>query len=255
LAIIHNILKTKADEIAALKTFPPTRIAVRRQSFLNALKSEPKRLRLIAEVKQASPSKGIIYTDFDPVRLAQTFVNRGATCLSVLTDKEYFKGHASFLTAIKETVDVPVLRKDFILDPLQIHETAAMGADAVLVILDLLSTAQANELIEAAREYELDVLVEVHADSAVNRLPDLVACPLVGINNRDLYSFEVDMAVTSRHVAAIRQAYPSVTLIAESGYTQPEELTTLANGGYNGVLIGEGLHRNPDLMNWFANEN
>ncbi|MGA0242385.1 MAG: indole-3-glycerol phosphate synthase TrpC [Candidatus Marinamargulisbacteria bacterium] len=256
MSILSEIIHQKNTEIAALKQARPVPIDPRplRRSLLAALQNS-RDLGLIAEVKKASPSKGLIYTSFDPVSLAQKFETHGATCISVLTDEVFFKGHRDYLMAVKTTVSIPVLRKDFILDPLQVAESDAMGADVILLILDILSVDQANELIDAARIHGLDVLIEVHSEDAVKKLRDINDKPMVGINNRDLHTFSCDRQRAIDYSSAILAMDSTIQLIAESGYDDASQLADLTLHGIHGVLIGEGLSYSPNLLEWFHDEN
>ena len=253
MSILNDIILKKKEEVTALKSqgllsqdtsFTPC-------SFLNQLNQYPKKLHLIAEVKQASPSKGIIYTDFNHGQLAQYFEENGAACISVLTDIDFFKGHPQFLTDIKRQSTLPILRKDFIIDPIQITESKQMGADIILLILDILSVNQANELIEEARNTGLEVLLEIHSEKALEELSNIVHKPIVGINNRDLHTFSMDFTRSIRFSKTIKQIDPEIKLIAESGIIDQNQLVDIHHNQLNGVLIGEGLSRNPDLVKWF----
>jgi indole-3-glycerol phosphate synthase len=201
------------------------------------------RYGLIAEIKRASPSAGVIREDFDPVQLAKTYAAAGATCLSVLTDKPYFQGEAEHLRAARGAVTMPVLRKDFMLDPWQIYESRAMGADCVLLILAALTDARARELEELARALDMDVLAEVHNRHELDRALGLET-QLIGINNRDLKTLRTSLEVTEElapHVPSDR------FLIAESGIRTHADVLRLANAGATCFLVGESLLRQPDV--------
>ena len=215
------------------------------RGFCEALRQASKdEFALIAEIKRASPSKGLICEDFRPADHARSYAAGGAACLSVLTDGPYFQGHADYLVAAREAVDLPVLRKDFMLDPWQVAEARAVGADAVLLIVAALSDAQMHELEAAALEHRMDVLVEVHDEAELERAARL-ATRLVGINNRDLRSFRTDLAVTER-LAAI--APPNALLVGESGIATHAECERLARAGVRCFLVGESLMRQDDLQ-------
>lgn len=198
---------------------------------------------LIAEVKKASPSKGIIRADFDPVSIAKIYKESGATCLSVLTDEPYFQGHDDYLVRIKEAVNLPVLRKDFIVDEYQIYESRALGADCILLIMAALTDSQARHFYEVALSLRMDVLVEVHDLQELERALKL-DCMMIGVNNRNLKSLEVD--VNTSFDLAMRLP-SSVYKISESGIGSAEAIGRLQKVGYRGFLVGESLMREQDI--------
>jgi len=201
------------------------------------------RFALIAEIKKASPSGGLIRADFDAAALARAYRDGGATCLSVLTDEPHFLGSESHLVAARKAVDLPVLRKDFILDSWQLYESRAMGADCILLIMAALSNEEARQLEGVARSLDLDVMAEVHDEAELERALGLQT-QLIGINNRDLKTLETDLAITERLAPLVP---PDRFLIAESGIRNNADLQRLAAAGSLCFLVGESLMRQPDV--------
>ena len=249
--ILDKIKAYKLEEIAAAKDAIPqeaieaqARDAGPVRGFAKALQAAARDgYGLIAEVKKASPSKGLIRADFDPAAIAQAYAEGGAACLSVLTDAPSFQGAPDYLRQARAACDLPVLRKDFMYDPYQVAEARAWGADAILIIMASVSDAQARELEDAAGQWGMDVLVEVHDKAELDRAAALDA-QLLGINNRDLRSFDVSLDVTrslSKHVPAGK------TIVSESGLTGPADLADLARYGARCFLIGETLMRQADV--------
>jgi len=198
---------------------------------------------VIAEVKKGSPSKGVIREDFDPLTIAESYQDNGATCLSVLTDEHFFMGNLHYLGKIREVVSLPLLRKDFICDPYQIYEARVAGADAILLIAAMLDAGQLAEYNALAIELQLDVLLEVH-DERELELALATGCELIGINNRNLQTFEINLATTERLLPLIPANH---FVVAESGITCHADVLRLQTAGAKGFLVGESLMREDDI--------
>lgn len=203
---------------------------------------------LIAEVKKASPSKGIIREDFDPVDIARTYEKAGADCLSVLTDEPYFQGKDIYLRDVIKTVSLPVLRKDFMIDPYQVIESRALGADCILLIMAALSDSQAAELYQSAQSYGMDVLVEVHDAAELDRAMNLSPA-MIGVNNRNLKTLDVDTQTSHDLLPRIPG---DILKIAESGLDDSNTIHNLYHSGYNAFLIGESLMREKNITEKIA---
>ncbi len=248
---LARILEAKRREIQARRErglfFRPFWEAPRRD-FEGALKAPG--LTIIAEVKRASPSKGLLCPDFDPVKLALAYEKGGAGALSVITDEPFFRGSLEYLAAVRAKVHRPLLRKDFILDPIQIEEARAFGADAILLIVAALSPEELRELLRYTYQLGLSALVEVHDEEEL-ALALSAGARLIGINNRNLRTFEVSVETTFR---LRKHIPPNIPVISESGLSDLETLKRLAQAGIAGALIGEALVKHPDpeyvLKNW-----
>lgn len=210
--------------------------------FRAALDLGPDRLSVIAEVKKASPSAGLIDPNFDAVRQAKRYIDGGASCMSILTDEKYFQGHLSFLMEISKISPIPLLRKDFTVHECQIYEASVSGADAILLIVAALDDDKLRRLYDAAREIQLDVLVEVHDLPEMERALDLGA-DLIGINNRNLKTMTTDLITTEQLAEEVPD---EVTLISESGLRNTADAQRVLEAGSNGILIGETLMRHDD---------
>ena len=247
--ILDDIVATKRREVAAAKErTPPAALEARidfdtpRRGFGAALR-RPGEVAVIAEVKKASPSAGVLRADFDPVAVALTYEAHGAACLSVLTDEHYFQGHLDYLRAVRAAGGVPVLRKEFILERYQLVEAREAGADAVLLIAEILPGDRLKELHAEAVELGLEVLVELHDPPELSRVLDCGA-KVVGVNNRDLRTFVTSL---DRTLELLPRIPAGVTVVSESGIRTPADLLMLRSRGVHAVLVGEALMRAPDI--------
>lgn len=249
MSVLEEICTRKAEHVEARKS--KTHLAElqaqildaeKPRGFINALKTQTSPA-LIAEVKKASPSKGVIREDFDPVLISHAYERAGATCLSVLTDEPYFQGRDEYLMLVKNTVQIPVLRKDFMIDPYQIYESRALGADCILIIMAALSDEAAKELYETAKELEMDALIEVHNQEELARATTLNA-EMIGVNNRNLKTLNVDIQTSFDLLTMM----PENTLcVAESGISKSGTIQDLYRAGYEAFLVGESLMKQNNI--------
>lgn len=244
---LAEICATKRIEVAARKSQGlshwPAPSPVR--GFEAALRTKAETgFALIAEIKKASPSKGLIRADFDPQAHARAYAAGGAACLSVLTDASYFQGHEDYLIAARAACELPVIRKDFMVDPWQCAEARAMGADAILIIVAALEDVEMAEIEAAARAEALDVLVEVHDQAEMERALSKLQSKLIGVNNRNLKTFDVDLATTERLAGMVPD---DVLLVCESGIGSHADCVRMAESGVRTFLVGESLMRQDDV--------
>ena len=254
--ILEKIVWAKDREVEAAKERVPLQTLKKQiaelpppRDFVAALRSAPVQPAVIAEVKKASPSKGVIREDFDPVAIGLSYANGGASCLSVLTDKTFFQGGFDVLVDVRQAVDLPLLCKEFVLSPYQLFQARAAGADAVLLIAAILSDQDLQYLQKASAALGLTVLVEVHDASELERVLSIGGFPLVGINNRDLTSFETDLATTERLMQDFgrRLKQQDVLVVSESGLAARTDLDRVQAAGAAAVLVGESLMRQKDV--------
>jgi indole-3-glycerol phosphate synthase len=258
MSTLEQIIVTKRQEVAQRQAQTPVQSLQetiagmpRPRNFFHAVTTLGKKpLNLIAEVKKASPSAGVIRADFDPVQIATAYASSGADALSVLTDEKYFQGSLEHLKDVRQAVSLPVLRKDFIIDPYQIYESRAAGADAILLIAECLETAQMIDLQILATEMNMTVLIEVHDLDNLMRVRDHVigfphrSYSLLGINNRDLRTFRTDLGNTLRMIELVADRR---VLVSESGIHTRQDILKLAGAGVTAALIGESLMRSNDI--------
>lgn len=251
--ILNKIVAHKQVEVAtAIAAVPTSELKGRISDLEDLPRGFEQHLRdavasdwtaIIAEVKKGSPSRGVIRENFDPLEIAETYQNNGATCLSVLTDEQFFMGHLRNLALIRETVSLPLLRKDFICDPYQIYEARSAGADAVLLIAAMLDLNQLREFHAVAKDINLDVLLEVHDEAEMEKALQ-TNCKLIGVNNRNLRTFTIDLNTTGR----LARMMPSDRLlVSESGISNREDINRLAADGAKAYLIGEAIIREADI--------
>lgn len=241
---LEEILAVKRAEVERLRPLAKTLVsqALAAESFRGfraALQRSDEQLAIIAEVKKASPSAGVIENNFDPAAKAQEYESQAAEAISVLTDKTFFQGSMADLAAVHDAVSIPVLRKDFIIDEIQIAQSAAAGADAILLIVAALSQQELLHLVQVSANYHIDALVEIHSAEELDRALG-VGAEIIGINNRDLTTFEIDLSVTEK----LGELVPSeVVLVSESGYKTVEDVARANRVGVDAILVGEALMR------------
>lgn len=248
--ILNRILDSKRQEVdQARRSIPITELQHRAadlpptRSFHQALQPRPSGPRIIAEIKKASPSAGVIRADFDPVAIASTYQKHGAAAISVLTDQQFFQGDLNFLDAVHKTVDVPLLRKDFVVDPYQLYEARLHHADAVLLIAAALEPAQLDEFAGLSDDLGLEPLVEVHTTAELEKALGS-SCRVIGINNRDLHTFHTNVETTLDLLPSIPSGY---LVVSESGLKDHATLTRLERHGVAAFLVGESLMREDDI--------
>lgn len=236
--MLNKIIETKKQEVAQF-VLPPAQ-SVKTVSFYEALKNKKHEVALIAEVKKASPSKGVIRENFDPVQIAKEYEAGGADAISVLTDRKYFQGDPEYLSLIKKEIALPVMRKEFIIDERQVLESKHLGADAILLIAEALEPGRLAEFYQYAAELGMDCLVEVHSLEALEGILSIFTPKIIGVNNRNLKTFEVTLKQTELISAAI----PKDSLfVSESGIFTYEDIKRIARAGADAVLVGESLMR------------
>lgn len=253
MTILDRIVQTKREEVAKASKRRPlaelranlARLDPPRDFFRAVTAPSPYGIQLIAEIKKASPSAGLIVADFDPVAIAQAYHRYGAAALSVLTDETYFQGHLDFIEAVKEAVPLPVLRKDFVIEEYQLYEARSAGADAVLLIAEVLGADRIAELASSSRQLGMTALVEVHSAENLHRVLDAAGPPgsnsyILGINNRDLGLQRTDLATTTRLANLLPRSVP---FVAESGISTREDVRTIQRAGACAMLVGESLLR------------
>jgi indole-3-glycerol phosphate synthase len=239
---LDKIIAQKKVEVAGLRGKRFNRRGSPRRPFCETLDKRPQ-LAIIAEIKKASPSKGLIRPDFDPVAIAEAYEKGGAGAISVLTDERFFQGHAEYLIAVREKTGLPVLRKDFIIDALQVEETAHMGADAMLLIAEALEPGQLMDLSQGAQELDIEVLIELHGARELDKVMR-VNPRLIGINNRDLFTFATDLNTT---IDLVRHIPKEIKVVSESGIKDTMDARLLRDAGVCALLVGESLMRSKDV--------
>jgi indole-3-glycerol phosphate synthase len=225
-------------------------LEIPQHTFLKALQNPGR--SLIAEIKKASPSKGIIRKEFDPKELAKTFTTMGANAISVLTEEHHFLGNPSYIKDVKSVTNLPIIRKDFIVDEIQIYESKHLGANALLLIKALLTNQECQHLLTLTQSLGMDAIIEVHTAEELLDVLTLSNTTIIGINNRNLETFQVDIGLSLTLAKHIKQKNPAITIVAESGYQTTEALDELKRHHIDAVLIGEGLAISPHLTSYWS---
>jgi len=246
--ILDDIIANKTVEVKESKNSLPLELIIEQikdalpsRNFFNAIKPDGK-LKIISEVKHASPSKGVFRDDFDPVQIAKSYSRGGASAISVLTDEKYFRGSLTYLKNIRAEVDTPLLRKDFIIDPYQVYEARLFGADAILLIVAALDQSILKELLDLTRQLDMNAIVEIHDEAELQRALD-AGSRIIGINNRDLRTFDVDLNVS---INLSKKVPADKIVVAESGISSIEDIDRLRGEGVHVFLIGETFMKAPD---------
>ncbi|MEW6196790.1 MAG: indole-3-glycerol phosphate synthase TrpC [Bacteroidota bacterium] len=247
--ILTKILEVKKEEVAGLRknftreSFNASELFAKKRISLISSLSKKEKINVIAEIKKASPSKGILKEDFNHLEIARSYFENGADAVSVLTDQKFFQGHISFLNEIAKRKSVPLLRKDFIIDEFQILEAKANGADAILLIAEALSKQQINELTCIAFENDLEVLLEIHSENQLDKI-GFQLNKIIGINNRNLETFEVDLGTTKD---LMKNFPPEIIVVAESGINSKEDVEEMKRANVNALLVGEHFMKSGEI--------
>lgn len=247
--ILHEILEVKKVEVAELRknftreSFRKSELFANKRLSLSKALSNKEKINVIAEIKKAGPSKGILKEDFNHLEIARTYFENGADAVSVLTDQIFFQGHISFLNQIAKRKTVPLLRKDFIIDEFQILEAKANGADAILLIAEALSKQQINELSNAAFENDLEVLLEIHTEKQLDKI-DFQLNKIIGVNNRNLETFDVNFSKTKN---LMKYFPPEIIVVAESGINSKEDVDEMKQADVQALLVGEHFMKSKEI--------